>query len=455
MNSKNLFLIVILIMSFMNVTAQNENEPLDSLIEHAIRVSPKIKLLRSKMDVSKAKIEKGTNLPDPTLTLGLINMPTNSFSFKQEPMTGKIIGITQAFPFPGGLGSKSNVIAIDTLIVKQEIEDYKNEIRKDVATLYYDLKLVREEIILTSESKVLLDQISEVVKSKYKVSKVSLQNLVQVEVQMTRVQDKIESLIGKENATLAELNVFLLMEENSPIDTDEIIPVSGDKYSSTALIKTANEYRPFLKGIELSEQKSKLMEDAADYSYYPNFQIGLQYTQRDYSSITGQNWNDFLSVVVGITLPLGYGGGYSSKVEEAQYLQSFYREQYSYSVQSLNQSFGKIVAKLNELQIREKLISGTLLPQAHHLLQASLLDYQVGNVDFVNVINAENDILKIKTDLIKIRTEYSKNIAQLEFLVGKEFNDNNKKDNARLRLDKNETSPSHKKGGQARQGEIR
>ncbi len=152
-------------------------------------------------------------------------------------------------------------------------------------------------------------------------------------------------------------------------------------------------------------------------------------------------------MVVGITLPLGYGGGYSSKVEEAQYLQSFYREQYSSSVQSLNQSFGKIVAKLHELQIREKLISETLLPQTEQALQASLADYQVGRVDFVNVINAESDILKIKTDLIKIRTEYSKNVAQLEFLVGTEIIDSNEKDNVGLRLNKTETSP--------RQGELK
>lgn len=434
MNSRTILLVVFIITTFMNVVAQRKNEPLDSLISEAIRVSPKIKLLKSKMDVSRSKIEQGTNLPDPMLTLGLVNMPTNSFSFKQEPMTGKIIGLTQAFPFPGGLGAKSDVIAIDTLIVEQEIEDYKNEIRKDVTKLYYDLQLVREEKVLANESKALLEQISEVVRRKYEVSEASLQNMVQVEVQVTRVQDRIESLIGKENAILAELNTFLLRDENTLIETEKIQPVKGSIYSSTALIRTANEYRPFLKGIQLSEQKSKLLEDAVDYSYYPNFQIGVQYTQRDYSSVNGQNWNDLFSIVIGISLPLGYGGSYSSKVEEAQFLQSFYREQYSSSIQSLNQSFAKIVAKLNELQIREKLISETLLPQTQQSLQASLADYQVGKIDFVNVINAEDQILKIKTDLAKIRTEYSKKIAQLEFLTGADIAlNNNDKVNGEIR----------------------
>ncbi len=58
-------------------------------------------------------------------------------------------------------------------------------------------------------------------------------------------------------------------------------------------------------------------------------------------------------------------------------------------------------------------------------MQAALADYQVGRIDFVNVINAENDILKIKTELIKIRTDYVKNIAKLEFLIGTNIENSN------------------------------
>ncbi len=448
MNSRKLLLIFILMISVISLTAQEaKKESLEELIDSAITVSPRINLLDSKRNVASSRIDIGTNLPDPVLTLGLVNMPTNSFSFTQEPMTGKIIGLAQKFPFPGKLGTASEVRAIDTLIIDQEIADLKNEIRKNVSKLYYDLQLVREETVLAKESRALLEQISEVVKSKYNVSKASLQNVVQVEVQITRVQDRIEALMGKEDALLSELNALLLRGENSPIETDAITPINKSNFSSTALVKEANKYRPFLKGIELSEQKSKLMEELTDYNYYPYFQIGLQYTQRDYSLLSGQNWNDLFSVVIGVSLPLGYGGEYSSQVEEAQYLQIMYKEQYSSSVQSLSQSFGKITAKLNELQNREELVSQTLLPQAEQALQASLADYKVGKIDFVNVINAENDILKIKTDLIKIRTEYSKNITELEFLIGRKINDSTEKDNVGLRLDNTETTPL--------QGELR
>ncbi len=417
MISKILIVLAILI---SGINAQNK-KTLPDLINTAISVSPKIKMLHSKLNVTKSRIDIETNLPDPTLTVGLANLPTNSFSFTQEPMTGKVIGLSQAFPFPGKLSTAEEFKAIDTLIVKEEINDLKNEIRKNVSMLYYELGLAREEIKLAKESKELLKQIAEVVKSKYEVSRANLQNVIQVEVQITRMEDKIEMLKGKEESTLSELNAILLRNEKTKIDSDTIFTIEKSQYFNTTLVKLAEKNRPFLKAIKFSEEKFKLKENLAEYSYYPNFKLALQYSQRDYNGITGVDFNDFFSVVVGITLPLNYGGKNTAKVNESKYLQEFNRDRYNSSMQILNQSFAKITAKLDEIRKRENLISKTLLPQAEQALEASLADYQVGRIDFVNVINAENDILKIKTDLIKIRTDYKKKIAELEFLVGAEL----------------------------------
>lgn len=421
-----ILIVLIGLVSILN--AQNskmQNKTLENLISEAIKVSPKIKMLQSKLNAAGSKIEIGTNLPDPTLTLGLANLPTNSFSFTQEPMTGKIIGLSQAIPFPGKLGAAAEVKAIDTLIIKEEINDLKNEIKKNVSTLYFDLGLFRKEIKLAKESEALLKQISEVVKSKYQVSKANLQNVIQVAVQITRVQDKIESLKGKENAALAELNAILLRDANSEIESDEVFSLDLNIYKTPTLLKIADNNRPFLKGIKYTEEKFKLKEELAGYSYYPNFKLGLQYSQRDYNGLTGADFNDFFSVVVGITLPLNYGGKNTAEVNEAKYLQAFSRDRYNSSMQILNQSLSKITAKLDEIKSRDRLVSKTLLPQAEKLLQAALADYQVGKIDFVNVINAENDILKIKTELIKIRTDYVKNIAKLEFLIGTQIENSN------------------------------
>ncbi len=418
------FTFIILMFSLITISGQNDGKYLQQLIEEAIKVSPKIQVSNSKLNASIARIEIGTNLPDPTLTLGLLNMPTNSFSFTQEPMTGKIVGLSQKVPFPGALSSASDVKAVDTLIILEEIEDLKNQIRRDVSKFYYELRLTRGEILLAEESKTLLHQISDVAKSNYEVSRASLHNIIQVEVQITRVRDKIEMLKGKEESLVAELNALLIREETSPIITNEISPIENFDYTTGTLISLAKEKRPFLKGIKFAEEKSKLMEKSAEFEFYPNFNFGLQYTQRDKIEQTGLYLNDFLSVVVGITLPIDYGGKKSAKISEAQFLQTLNRDRYSSSIQSLNQNFGKITAKIRELKIRENLITESLLPQAEQSLQAALADYQVAKIDFVNVIKAEDEILKIKTELINIRTKFYTSLTQLEFLTGEKIINN-------------------------------
>jgi len=94
-----LFLIFISIS--LTTNAQQSTSVLDSLIKISIEVSPRINMLKAKRDASFNRIEQNSNLPDPMLTLGFINLPVNSFSFIQEPIIEKIIkrnALTKTYP---------------------------------------------------------------------------------------------------------------------------------------------------------------------------------------------------------------------------------------------------------------------------------------------------------------------------------------------------------------------
>ena len=421
MNSKTILLIILLMTAIFITRAQEKDKILNELITEAINVSPKIKMLKAKLGAASSRIEQGTNLPDPMLTFGLMNMPTNSFSFTQEPMTGKLIGLSQAIPYPGGLSAAADVKSVDTLIVREEIQNVKNEIKKDISNLYYDLQFVREEQKLNNERIQLLHQILEVVKIKYEIGTASMQNIIKVEVELTRVTDKIEVLNGKENSLLAEINSILLRKENQSVDSKNSSNYELNPIDFEPLLNSAMNNQPNLNAIKFSEQKANLMEEQAEYEFYPNFNLGVQYSQRDNNKLTGMDYKDFLSVVAGISLPINYGGKKTAKVNEAKYLQSLYQQAYQSSIQELSGSISVIQTKISELLARNKLNSNRLLPLAEQSLNVSLADFQVGKIDFVNVLNAEKEILNVKTDLIKIETDYKKNIVMLEYLVGSDL----------------------------------
>lgn len=398
-----------------------QTESLQELINTAIELSPKIKMLEMKKLAASNRIEQNSNLPDPMLTLGFANLPVNSFSFTQEPMTGKIVGLSQAFPFPGKLGELADVNEKDVDIVEQEILDATNEIRKNVIISYDELLYVREAISIANSSKDLLKNIAEVVRTKYSVSTASQQNLLKVELEITNISEKIEDLKSKESSQLSMLNALLLQNESSPFQTPEFPEIDYQTFTVDALVDSAVKYRPFLAGIKEAKQKEILKQTLAEYDYYPNFNLALQYSFRDKIERTNTPLDDFFTVMVGISLPFNYGGKVNSKVEETESMQKLYDEQYQMSLQMLKSSFGVSVAKINSIRERIKLVSEGSLIQANENLKTTLTSYQVGQVDFLNVIDAQNSLLKIGNDLYRLKTDYLNEIAELEFLTGTEL----------------------------------
>ena len=415
MHLKKIFLFVLLIFSF---TLNAQQSQLDSLINQAIKLSPKLKMLKAKQSAAISKVNENSNLPDPMLTLGLANLPTNSFSFTQEPMTGKIIGLSQAVPFPGKLGAAAVAAEKDADIVSEEFQDAENEIIKDISQNYYELIFVRKAIEVAKENLKLLHEIAKVVSTNYSVSHGSQQNIFKVELEITNLNDKIEELKNKENSITAMLNAQVLRSQDYPIITDSLPTFNYYNLSQPQLDSLAVHNRPFLTGIDMAKQKAVLQKDLAKYDYLPNFNFSVQYSQRDKIAKTNTPLNDFLTFMVGVSLPLNYGGKVTSKVEETEAMQNMYDEQYSFSLQMLNSNFGTSISKLNSLQKRITLIDEAQLPQAQQTFSAALSSYQVGQVDFINVIDAQNKLYQVETKLYRLKTDYLKEIEELKFLTG-------------------------------------
>jgi outer membrane protein TolC len=268
------------------------------------------------------------------------------------------------------------------------------------------------------ENKNLLEKISDVVSTKYSVSTASQQNLIKVQLEITNISDKIEDLKSKEGSALSSLNAFFLQGADIPIATETFDSIDTIDIKVSQLDSLARANRPYLQGIQLSQEKGKLKQSVAEKDYLPNFTVGVQYGQRDRLQKTGMSQSDFLSFSLGVSLPINYGGKISSKVQEATSIQELHNQQYYQAFQYLNGVFGTDVTDLNSIKNRIQLFETGLLPQARQNLNSALSSYQVNAVDFINVIDAQNQLYMIETKLYKLKTDYLKKIAELEFLTG-------------------------------------
>lgn len=409
-------LIIALTIFISNLFAQKES--LQDLIDIALQVSPELKMYEAKIRASENRIQQNTNLPDPMLSLGVMSLPVPSLSFNKEMMTGKVVGLSQEFPFPGTLNAKENVNKKDVEIVKQEYIDKRNEIIKDLTQSYYELIYIRKEIELTEKSRQLMKQILDVVRSMYSVADASQQNVFRVELELTKMSEMIAALKSEETEQLSAINSLLLRSSSTELETDSLPQISFAQITIEELVSKAEANRPYLRGIQIAEEKEKLNQSVAEYDFYPMFRLSAQYAFREDIQPDGMAQENMISLMLDISLPLNYGGKVSAMVEETKSMQEMFREQYSASVQMLKREFGMAVAKLNSLKHRIELVEQGSLIQAKENFNSALASYQVGEIDFMNVIEAQNNLYAIEKNLYRLKADYLKQIAELEFLIG-------------------------------------
>ena len=409
-------LIISLVITFANTLAQNES--LQDLIDIALQVSPELKMIQSKINASESRIQQNSNLPDPMLSLGVMSLPVPSFSFDKEMMTGKVVGLSQEFPFPGTLSAIEDANSKDVEIVLQEYRDRRNEIIKDISQSYFELIYIRKEIELTEESRQLMKQILDVVRSMYSVSEASQQNIFRVDLELTNMSEMINALQSEESEQLSIINSLLVRNPYDPVITDSLHVINFMGLGINELVDSAKMNRPFLKGVLLAEEKAKLNQSVAEYDFYPMFKLSAQYAFRETLEPGDIAQDNLISFMLDVSIPFNYGGKVSAMVEESESMQDMYREQYSASIQMLKREFGMLIAKLNSIKSRIELVEQGSFIQAKENFGSALTAYQVGQIDFMNVIDAQNNLYTIEKNLYRLKTDYLKLVAELEFLTG-------------------------------------
>ena len=146
-------MIIMLFLLIGNSSSLFSQGKIEQLIEEALRNNPEYLSAKNRTASVNVQISQADALPDPQLKFAVANLPINSFTFDQEPMTGKKISLMQMFPFPGKLGLKEDIAEYQALITEQQVQELKNNLIKNVKILYFDLFFVDTSIEIVTKIK--------------------------------------------------------------------------------------------------------------------------------------------------------------------------------------------------------------------------------------------------------------------------------------------------------------
>ncbi|MBI2883031.1 MAG: TolC family protein [Candidatus Methylomirabilis oxyfera] len=409
-------LLVLLLIALAPAFAAEEMLRLQPLIQEALAVNPEIKAEEKKWDAARQRPPQEGSLDDPMLSFELENLPTNSFAFTQEDMTMKKLSISQAFPYFGKLGLRSEVAQREANAIGLAYRDKRNEIVRRVKEVFYELYAIERSLEIVENNRDLLKQFVKVAETKYSVGKGIQQDVLKAQVELSKLLDEQIRLEQSRQAAGAKLNAILNRPSHTPLGRTEDVSMAETPTELTKLQAKALENRPLLKRLQEEIERSKAANALARKRYFPDLTMSLGYAFREDSAIARRS--DFFSAGFSINIPLYFRTKQDRQVAETSALINSAREQYQAARNEVASMVKELVADIEKGRKLIDLLETGLIPQARLSLDSAVAGYQVGKVDFLTLLDNRVTLFNFEKEYYRTMGEYQMSLARLEWVVG-------------------------------------
>jgi cobalt-zinc-cadmium efflux system outer membrane protein len=401
--------------------AKDGKSILSELIREAVANNPRLEAAVQRSMSSEKAIPQAGALADPLVSFGLMNLPVNSFSFNQEPMTGKTIAVMQMFPFPGKLAIKTDMAELEASAVKFQQEEVRNQIVHMVKNAYYSLYGIDRALETVEKNKALMEQFVHVAETKYATGSGLQHDVLRAQVELSKMEDDLIMWLQKRLAAEAGLNALLNRPADAPVEkTPQELSLSPDA-SIAVSVDDIEQSRPLLKAWKERIRKTESAVALAERDFWPNFTVGTSYNQRD-DLKNGTKMDDFFSATVSVNVPLYFKRKQRMNVAEKELDLAAVNADYRNVLAGVLAEVQGLKAELERHRKRVDLYKGGILIQAQQSLDSAFVGYRVGKVDFLTLISNWMMLQNYELQYFFAQADYQKSLAFLELTVGREWN---------------------------------
>lgn len=425
-NSRNRITSVITVMYFAMIMASKVQAEENGLtLEHAVTLAladnPGLAQIKARADAMAAIPSQEGTLPDPTVDVNLLNLPTAyGLNPSKEDMSMLEVGVHQTLPFPGKLALRKKAAIFESEAAANTVAEAQLQLVRDVKVQWWQVMYIHQTRLIIADTEQLLKQMLEITDTKYQVGEGLQQDVLSAHLELAKLaQQKIQHA-GLHRTEIARLNTLL----NRPADTPILLSNDVDKQlpnipASADFQKQGSQDRPLLEERKKAIDAAQSRLELAKKDYYPDFTIGASYAWRQ-DTPSGQSRSDLASIRLSMNLPLFTDSKQSKAV--AQRKSELLKERYALeeAERGINNEINQALILYQSSYQQFKLFEDNILPLAQQTVLSSLDAYEVGKTDFLNVLRAKNTWFEYQMQYWQALIDAKKAWAQLQAAVGKE-----------------------------------
>ena len=396
---------------------------LDSLVKETLENNPEIKAAKARWEASTKRPSQEGSLPDPTIGVRWQNVEFHRVTLNEFPNSMLRFPFTQELPFPGKLSLKEKVAKETADAQEQSYEAVVRKVIADLKQAYYDWYLIIKSIEITKKNKELSGKFLEISEAKYEVGLGIQQDVIRAQVEVSKFIEQLEIL--QQQKGVIESKIISILNR-PPVDTlggPEDLEKPALHLTAKELYKLIEENSPILKMREKIVASETEGLKLAKKQYYPDFSIGVS---PGIMGMSGDGIQGIWEVEVGLKVPLYFWRKQRYGVQEAALELTAAMEEYSSDKQDLifmvNDNY--LAAKTSENLI--DLYKGGIIPQSTLSLNSAISGYQVGDIDFLTLLNNLTTLFNFEIEYYRQLAQYHKAIARLEEITGVELMKSNR-----------------------------
>ena len=410
-----LVLTVCLVMALAE-TAVAQQQPVTSLqqlLEQLEKSNPEIRAAHFRFEAATKRPSQVSTLPEPKLTLVNfgVGQPFSSLNVSEFAYRG--IGISQEIPFPGKLALAAEEAQREADSERQNYKSIVLEKMSQLKTAYYDWYFVTKAIDITTKNRDLLDRFEQIARARYAVGKGIQPDVLKAQVEVSGLAQRLEILDQKK--LLAEARIRSLLNSEIPLGRPADLRKTPLPLKLESILQMVESASPRLQANQAMVQSRAVAIDRARKEYRPDFNFSAQWQK------TASQFPDYYMATAEIKLPVYFARKQRLGVEEAQARLQEARETYQATRQDL---VFAAKDKYFTAMTSEKLLAlyeSGIIPQSSTALESALSGYEVGNVDFLTLLNNSITLLNYEMQYYQELTKHEQALAELEPLIGMEL----------------------------------
>jgi len=391
---------------------------LAALVAEAIANNPEVAAARSELDAVRERISTAGALDDPMLEFGVINAPLDPLDLQRDDMTMKMFGLGQRLPFPGKRELRRAVAAADAVSMGLALQETVNRIERDVHVAYEELAFNAEARKIVVQSRGALEQLAEIARARYVVGDAAQSDVLDAHIELERLGAELLRLTSEDSVLQGEIRRLLGRLRSTSRINVAASQLAAHRGLDIDSMSPAIENRPQLLALQSLVDRSNNSIELAEREYYPDFDLKLQYGQRDRAP-DGTPRDDMVSLTVAVNLPIWRKSRLEPQVAEARAMRRQAQSMLVVERLETQAALETQLALVRQWRATAELYQSTLLPQVRAAVTSALEAYRVGRIDFLTLRQSQLREFEVSTDLARAVANHNKAIAEIDLLVGR------------------------------------